>query len=137
MKENTSFILSYLNRKTCLQTDWSKTGVGYLLLQKYCECPDENTPVYCTNGQKLVFAGSRFTNPTESQYSPTERDALAFACSLENARMFVLGCKDLTIATDHKPLLGIFNNRKSVLSLLHSGHQGITSMRSRANKSVY
>ena len=58
-----------INRKTCLQTDWSKAGVGYLLLQKYCKCPDENTPVCCTNGWKLVFAGSRFTTPTESRYS--------------------------------------------------------------------
>ena len=24
-------------RPMCLQTDWSKTGIGYLLLQKYCQ----------------------------------------------------------------------------------------------------
>ena len=35
-----------INRKTCLQTDWNKSGVRYLLLQKYCKCPDENAPVY-------------------------------------------------------------------------------------------
>ena len=27
--------------------------------------------------------------------------------------MFVLGCKDLIVATDHQPLLGIFNDRGS------------------------
>ena len=26
-------------RRTCIQTDWSKEGLGYLLLQKYRECP--------------------------------------------------------------------------------------------------
>ena len=100
-----------VNRKTRLQTDWSKSGIGYLLLQKYCECPDENAPVYWTNGWKLVFTGSRFTTPIENQYSPTEGEALAVAWSLENARTFALGCKDLTVAAVQKPLLGIFNNR--------------------------
>lgn len=51
-----------------------------------------------------------FATPTESQYSPTEVEALAVAWSLGNARMFVCGCKDLTLATDDKPLLGILNN---------------------------
>ena len=101
---------SDVNRKTCLQTNWSKSGIGYLLLQKYCGCPNENAPVCCTNGFKLVFAGSRFTTSTENQYSPTDGEALAVAWSLENARMFVLGCKGLTVATDHKSLLEIFNN---------------------------
>ena len=25
-------------RKTCLHTDWSKSGMGFLLAQKYCNC---------------------------------------------------------------------------------------------------
>ena len=92
-----------VNRKTCLQADWSKSGVGYLVLQKYCECPNENAPVCCTNSWKLVFASSHFTTPTENRYSPTEGEAFTVAWSLENARMFVLHCKDLTVVTDHKP----------------------------------
>ena len=55
-----------VNRKTCLQTDWSKSGIGYLLFQKYCECLNENAPVCCTNSWKLVFASSSFTTPTEN-----------------------------------------------------------------------
>ena len=47
-----------VNRQTCLQTGWSKSGIVYLLLQKYCKCPNENAPVCHTNGWKLVFAGS-------------------------------------------------------------------------------
>ena len=35
---------------------------------------------------------------------------LVIAWSLDHARMFVLGCTELVISTDHKPLLGIFNN---------------------------
>ena len=31
--------------------------------------------------------------------------------SLHHSRLFTLGCPDLLVATDHKPLLGIFNDR--------------------------
>ena len=44
-------------------------------------------------------------------YAPIEAEALAVADSLEKARFFVLGCNDLTIAVDHKPLLNVFNDR--------------------------
>jgi len=51
---------------TCLQPDWSKTGLGYLLLQKHCTCSLDNAPICCPDGWKLVFAGSRFTQGAES-----------------------------------------------------------------------
>ena len=35
---------------------------------------------------------------------------LAVAWSLDHAQMFVLGCTELVISTDHKPPLGILNN---------------------------
>ena len=57
-----------------------------------------------------MFAGSRFTTPTESRYAPTEGEALAVSWGLNNAKMFVLGCKDLILIADHKPLLNIFNH---------------------------
>ena len=100
-----------ISRRTCLQTDWSKDGIGYLLLQQYCECNPRNAPVCCPDGWRLIYAGSRFTTPTEAGYSPTEGESLAVAWALDNARMFVLGCKDLIVSTDHKPLLRIFCDR--------------------------
>ena len=93
-----------LNKETCLQTDWSKEGIGYLLLQKHCSCPMDKAPICCKEGWKLVFAGSRFTKDAETRYSPTEGEALAVAWALEHARTFILGCNKLTISTDHKPL---------------------------------
>ena len=99
-----------ISRRICAQPDWSKEGIGYLLLQKHCSCSDKS-PVCCTGGWKLIFAGSRFTKPAERNYSPTEGEALALAWSLRHSRMFTLGCPDLFVATDHKPLLGIFNDR--------------------------
>lgn len=99
-----------VNRKTCLQTDWSADGIGYLLLQKHCNCTP-NSPICCKDGWKLIFAGSRFTKPAESRYSPPEGEALALAWALQHSRMYTLGCPDLLLAVDHKPLLGIFNHR--------------------------
>ena len=29
-----------LDRRSCVQSDWCKHGIGYLLLQKHCSCPD-------------------------------------------------------------------------------------------------
>ena len=101
-----------INQPMCFQTDWSKTGIGYLLIQKYCSCLNDRAPVCCSDRWRLVFASSHFLTPTESRYSPTEGEALVVAWSLENARMFVLRCQNLIIATDHKPLLGIFDNRE-------------------------
>ena len=99
-------------QQMCLQTEWSKSGIRYLLLLKYCNCSDKNTSACCSEGWKLVFAGSKFTTPSESWYSPTEEKALAGAWSLENARMFILGCLEVITTKDHKPLLGIFTNQE-------------------------
>ena len=99
-----------INRPTCLQTDWSKTGTAYLLLEKYCSCSNDHAPVCCSDGWRLVFAGSCFLAPTESHYSLTEGEALGVAWPLENARMFVLRCQNLIVSMDHKRLLGIFDN---------------------------
>ena len=100
-----------LNRRTCLQTDWCKQGIGYLLLQKYCTCPNDSDVTCCNDGWRLVYAGSRFTKPAESGYSSTEGEALAVAWALEHSRMFTLGCRNLVVSTDHKPLVGLFNDR--------------------------
>ena len=99
-----------INRPTYLQTDWSKEGIGYLLLQKHCDCSMPNAPACCPIGWHLVYAGLCFTIPAECQYAPTEGEALAVAWGLEHAQMFVLGHEDLIVATDHQPYLGIFND---------------------------
>ena len=59
----------------------------------------------------MTLVGSRFTHAAESRYAPIEGEALAVADALDKARYFVLGCQDLIIAVDHKPLLKIFGDR--------------------------
>ena len=99
-----------VRRQTCLATDWSKQGIGFFLLQKWCQC-EEIHPRCCTDGWKLVLAGGRFTKPAESRYSPVEGELLAVADALYKARHFILGCDKLVVAVDHKPLLGILNDK--------------------------
>ena len=98
------------SKPTCLTTDWSKTGVGFWLFQKHCSCTDVK-PFCCRDGWRVTLVGSRFTHPAESRYAPIEGEALAVANALDKARFFVLGCSNLIIAVDHKPLLRIFGDR--------------------------
>ncbi|GAB1597479.1 hypothetical protein Ahia01_000965400, partial [Argonauta hians] len=95
---------------TCLATDWSKSGIGYWLLQKHCKCP-KAVIFCCRDGWKTALVGSRFTHPAESRYAAIEGEALAVAEALKKTRYFVLGCPNLTLAVDHKPLLKIFGDR--------------------------
>merc|ERR1712155_261027 len=99
-----------VKRQTCLATDWSKEGIGFFLLQKWCQCPEIH-PRCCTDGWKLVLAGGRFTKPAESRYSPVEGELLAVVDALQKAKHFLLGCSKLVVAVDHKPLLGLLNDK--------------------------
>ena len=98
------------SKPTCLATDWSKTGIGFWLFQKHCSCPSRK-PFCCRTGWKITLVGSRFTHAAESRYAPIEGEALAVADALDKARFFVLGCEDLIVAVDHKPLLKVFGDR--------------------------
>ena len=98
------------SKPTCFATDWSKTGIGFWLLQKHCDCTPVK-PFCCNGGWKVTLVGSRFTHAAESRYAPIEGETLAVADALDKARYFVLGCEDLIIAVDHKPLLKIVGDR--------------------------
>ena len=98
------------NKATCLATDWSKDGLGYVLLQKHCPCTPIK-PLCCPSGWQVALVGSRFTSGAESRYAPIEGEALAVIDALDKTRYFTLGCADLIIAVDHKPLLKVFSDR--------------------------
>ena len=87
-----------------------ETGIGFWLLQKHCGCTPVK-PFCCNSGWKVTLVGSRFTHAAESRYAPIEGEALAVADALDKARYFVLGCEDLIVVVDHKPLLKIFGDR--------------------------
>ena len=100
-----------ITRKTCLITDWSQQGIGFLLYQKKCQCA-ECDPVSCKEGWQLVFCDSRWLGPSEKNYKPTEGEALAVAWALRKARMFLLGCPNFKILVDHAPLVPIFSDKQ-------------------------
>ena len=103
-------IIFDLNRETCLRPDWSKTGIGFFLSQKHCNCPQPDPGCY-VDGWKITLAGSRFLRPEETRYAPVEGEALAIAYSLEQTRYFTQGCDQLLVVTDHKPLTKLFGDR--------------------------
>jgi len=57
-----------MHRRTCLRPDWSTTGIGFLLSQKYCECPS-SSPGCCNYGWCITAAGSRFFRHAETRYA--------------------------------------------------------------------
>jgi len=84
------------------------------LLQKYCLCSLDNAPICCSKGWHLVFTGFRCTQGAESNYSPNEREDFAVSWILEHSKYFVLGCPNLTVVNDHKPLLGNLNDLSTI-----------------------
>ena len=83
-------------------TDWSKTGIGFVLYQKHCKCATMEKVPHCGEDHwKLVFAGSRFTNDAESRYAPFEGEVMALVYGLESTRMYMLGNDKLFIGLDH------------------------------------
>ena len=100
-----------ISRRTCLRTDWSKKGIGYFLSQKHCKCIDASYGC-CPDGWKVTLAGSRFLSKEEKNYVPIEGEALAVVWALEQTRYFTMGCNDLLIIVDHKPLVKIFGDRR-------------------------
>ena len=98
-----------INKLTCLRPDWSETGIGYFLSQKYCSC-NSHIPGCCENGWRITLAGSRFLKPAESRYAPVEGEALAIAWALEHTKFFTKGCDNLVVVTDHKPLIQLFED---------------------------
>jgi hypothetical protein len=101
-----------MKKETVLITDWSKLGIGFVLLQKHCKCSGDPTPLCCETGWKLCLCNSRHLDPTEQRsYAPIEGEALAVAWALKKARVYLLGCHKFSIFVDHAPLLKIFGDK--------------------------
>ena len=98
-------------RRTCLRTDWCKKGIGYILSQKHCQCTYSSLPTCCPDGWKITLAGSRFCNASEQGWAPIEGETLAVVWGLWQTRYFTLGCKDLLVISDHKPLKKLLGDR--------------------------
>jgi hypothetical protein len=94
---------------TCLSPDYSKQGMGWILQQKTCSCP-EVVPTCCADEWRLVLAGGHFCNQAEHNYSPIEGEA-AVARGLHDTKYYTMGCKQLYVATDHKSLVCVLGDQ--------------------------
>ena len=69
------------NRRTAVITDWSKKGIGFVIMQKHCNCVndinDQSTLNCCEQGWRLAFCNSRHLEKNEQEYAPIEGEALA------------------------------------------------------------
>ena len=95
---------------TAINSDWCKHGLGQVLTQKHCDC-EKVIPGCCKTGWKAVAYASRFCHPAEQNYSPVEGEALSAAVGFHKFRHFVLGCKELFLIVDHKPLVKVLVDR--------------------------
>ena len=98
-------------RRTAISTDYSTTGLGYFMYQKYCDCQSTVTTC-CPTGWRVTLAGSRFLHQAEERYWPTEGEMLAVAWALHDTRFFTIGCRDLHIQTDHRALVKLLGNKR-------------------------
>ena len=80
-------------------------------MQKNCNC-ESLIPNCCHGGSKVIMVGSRFTTTSESNYAHKEGECLAVVDSLHRTRYYTLGCENLVICTDYKPLLGILKKKR-------------------------
>jgi hypothetical protein len=96
-------------RETALVSDYSRQGVGFLMLQKYCRCEDI-TPACCKDGWRVCLVGSRFCSQAEANYEVTAGELVAVVHALQKTKYYTLGSDRLTVCVDHKPLLGILND---------------------------
>ena len=87
-----------------------KIGIDYLLLQEHCNCISE-VPDCCEDGWCFCMVGCRFPTSAEQRYAPIESHALALVWGLEQTKFFTLGCNNLSVVTNHKPLVKIFGDR--------------------------
>lgn len=87
-----------LGRETQLVVDASLGGLGAVLLQKRSSA----------EGFRPVVFKSRSLNPPESNYSTTEREALAIRWGIKKFRKYLLGAPQFKVITDHKPLQTMF-----------------------------
>ena len=99
-----------VTKRTCLRCDWSKEGIGFYLCQKHCSC-ESNYPDCCLDGWRITLCGSRFLKKSEERYAPIEGEALSVAWSLEQTKYFTMGCNDLIVVVDHKPLTKLLGDK--------------------------
>ena len=86
---------------TFLIVDAHKTGISAILAQ--------GTTL---EKAKMVCCASRTTTPIERNYPQLDLEALSVDFALRRFRPYIVGGPQVTVVTDHKPLVSIFKNTR-------------------------
>ena len=62
------------------------------------------------------MAGGRFNNPTEAGYAPVEGELLGIASALHKTRYFISGHPEVTVITDHLPIVNFLQDRSKTIN---------------------
>ena len=89
-----------------VECDSSGVGIGPVLLQPTSDIVEYSNDGIPCNLRPVVYASKSLTE-AEQRYANIERELLAVLLSIEHFRHFVYA-QNVTIITDHKPLLAIF-----------------------------
>ncbi|GAB1602673.1 hypothetical protein Ahia01_000547000, partial [Argonauta hians] len=95
--------LSYFDpqKTTHIYVDASPVGASAILMQQASD-----------GSEQVVQFASRALTDTEQRYSQTEREALAVTWACEHLHVYLFGSPTVTIYTDHKPLVSLFESPK-------------------------
>ena len=91
---------------TKISTDASDIGIGVVLWQQHEE-----------NWAPVAFRSQTF-NPTQRNWSTIDKEMFAIKVACEKFRNYIYNLQAVTIETDHKPIMAIFN--QTDLSHKHS-----------------
>ena len=92
------------------QLAWPSTCEEWnqVLAQKHYKYPFTE-PFCCYTSWKVTLVSSHSTHAANSSYVPVKREILVAVDDLNKTKFLVLGCSNLIIAVDHKPLQKVFD----------------------------
>ena len=96
------------NEQIVLTCDASPRGIAAILSHKFSD-----------GTEKPVAFVSRSLNKAERNYSQLDREALSLVFGVTKFHKFIYGIP-FTLVTDHKPLLGLFGEHKSIPEMASS-----------------
>ncbi|KAG0710073.1 hypothetical protein GWK47_023548 [Chionoecetes opilio] len=99
-----------VSRPTAVLTDYSPPGIGFLVLQQYCECVSEKSPLCCPGGWKLVLCGSRHLTRPRGTTVPSREKRLPSPVPKKGTPLPPWLQKP-PLVTDHKALTRIFGDK--------------------------